>query len=59
MLRYLVDQSDLLHSRFALSPSFELENLLRVLDHTAAQQPRPAGPVLRLRPAFEHLREAS
>ncbi|MEV4623562.1 DUF5937 family protein [Asanoa sp. NPDC049573] len=56
MLRYLVDQADLLHSRFALSPSFELENLLRVLDHVDDGPARPGGPVARLRPAFEHLR---
>ena len=57
MLRYLVDSADLLHSRFALSPSFELENLLRVLDHTDRHS-RPAEPVERFRPAFEELRRA-
>ncbi len=31
MLRFEVGADDLLHSRFALSPLFELENLLRVL----------------------------
>ncbi|SNT64204.1 Helix-turn-helix domain-containing protein [Asanoa hainanensis] len=56
MLRYLVDQTDLLHSRFALSPSFELENLLRFFDGTDRHGPRTPGPAARLRPAFEHLR---
>ena len=37
MIRFEVDAADLLHSRFALSPVFELENLLRVLG-----RPRPA-----------------
>ncbi|MDG4824780.1 DUF5937 family protein [Asanoa sp. WMMD1127] len=56
MLRYLVDQADLLHSRFALSPSFEVENLLRLFDGTGRHGPLPTGVAARLRPAFEHLR---
>ncbi|MGI5242147.1 DUF5937 family protein [Dactylosporangium sp. CA-139066] len=56
MLRYLVDSADLLHSRFALSPSFELENLLRVLDGVDRHHSRPAPAIARYRPAFDELR---
>jgi DNA-binding transcriptional ArsR family regulator len=58
VLRYLVDQADLLHSRFALSPSFELENLLRLLDGTERHGPRDPAPAARVRPAFEYLRRS-
>ncbi|RKF29344.1 DUF5937 family protein [Micromonospora globbae] len=56
MLRYLVGADDLLHSRFALSPGFELASLLRVLDRI--DRGRPEQLVARLRPAFERLRRA-
>ena len=46
-VRYLVDQADLLHSRFALSPSFELENLLRWFDGSDRHGPRTPGPPAR------------
>jgi DNA-binding transcriptional ArsR family regulator len=55
MLRFEVDAADLLHSRFALSPVFELEALLRVfgkLGHPRA----PTGRVARAREPFARLR---
>ena len=54
MIRYEVTADDLLHSRFAVSPLFELETLLRIL----AGVGRKRGPVPlidRLRPAHEKL----
>jgi DNA-binding transcriptional ArsR family regulator len=52
MLRFEVGADDLLHSRFALSPLFELENLLRVLGGIGHQKLPWAA---RLRPAFARL----
>ncbi|MER7280643.1 winged helix-turn-helix domain-containing protein [Dactylosporangium sp. NPDC000244] len=51
MLRLEVAAEDLLHTRFAVSPLFELGGLLRRLSGLA-----PLGPFARLRPAFERLR---
>jgi DNA-binding transcriptional ArsR family regulator len=54
VIRFEVDTEDLLHSRFALSPLFELNCLLRILSGTWA---RPPGPwARRLRPVFRRLR---
>ncbi|GIH04680.1 ArsR family transcriptional regulator [Rhizocola hellebori] len=52
MLRFEVGADDLLHSRFALSPLFELENLLRVLSGMSSHRPPWAA---RLKPAFARL----
>src|SRR4051794_6503976 len=51
MLRLEVDAEDLLLTRFAVSPLFELGGLLRRLSGLA-----PLGPFGRLRPAYERLR---
>ncbi|MEU7868164.1 winged helix-turn-helix domain-containing protein [Dactylosporangium sp. NPDC049140] len=51
MLRLAVAADDLLHTRFAVSPLFELGALLRRLSGLA-----PLGPFARLRPAYERLR---
>jgi DNA-binding transcriptional ArsR family regulator len=51
MLRLEVDADDLLHTRFGVSPLFELGGLLRRLAGLA-----PPGPFARLRPAYERLR---
>src|SRR4051812_41974322 len=51
MLRLEVAAEDLLHTRFAVSPLFELGALLRRLSGLA-----PLGPFARLRPAYERLR---
>jgi DNA-binding transcriptional ArsR family regulator len=52
MLRFEVGADDLLHSRFALSPLFELENLLRVL---AGLRKHRMPWVARFKPAFARL----
>ncbi|WP_238012516.1 DUF5937 family protein [Dactylosporangium sp. AC04546] len=51
MLRLVVDRADLLHTRFGVSPLFELGALLRKFAGLA-----PLGQFERLRPAFERLR---
>ncbi|HTJ38247.1 MAG TPA: ArsR family transcriptional regulator, partial [Dactylosporangium sp.] len=51
MLRLEVDAADLLHTRFGVSPLFELGGLLRRLAGLS-----PLGPFARLRPAYERLR---
>jgi DNA-binding transcriptional ArsR family regulator len=55
VLRFQVDSADLLHSRFALSPVFELEGLLRVLDGVDGSTP-PSARIDRLRPGLARLR---
>lgn len=55
MLRFEVGADDLLHSRFALSPLFELENLLRVLAGMSSRR-LPAAWASRLAPIFAQLR---
>ncbi|MEU3492961.1 DUF5937 family protein [Kitasatospora cineracea] len=55
MLRYEVAAEDLVRSRFALSPAFELANLLRLLDR-GGERSLPPGWRERLRPAFLRLR---
>ncbi|MFB7944719.1 DUF5937 family protein [Kitasatospora phosalacinea] len=55
MLRYEVGAEDLARSRFALSPAFELANLLRLLDR-GGERALPPGWRERLRPAFLRLR---
>jgi DNA-binding transcriptional ArsR family regulator len=52
MLRFEVGADDLLHSRFAISPLFELENLLRVLGGISHHRPPWTA---RLKPAFARL----
>ncbi|MEV6928737.1 DUF5937 family protein [Dactylosporangium sp. NPDC051485] len=51
MLRLEVDAADLLHTRFGVSPLFELGGLLRKLAGLA-----PLGRFTRLRPEFDRLR---
>ncbi|MEY9930850.1 DNA-binding transcriptional ArsR family regulator [Catenulispora sp. GP43] len=53
MIRFEVGTEDLLHSRFAISPAFELDSLLRRLDRGGRL---PVASAARLRPAFEGLR---
>ncbi|MBB4926434.1 DUF5937 family protein [Kitasatospora kifunensis] len=55
MLRFEVGTEDLLHSRFALSPAFELCTLLRLLEGLPGRR-LPTSWAARLRPAFERLR---
>ncbi|WP_027342076.1 ArsR/SmtB family transcription factor [Hamadaea tsunoensis] len=55
MIRFEVGADDLLHSRFAVSPAMELNNILRRL--SGRDRHRPPSPWLdRLRPAFARLR---
>lgn len=54
MLRYDVTSADLLHSRFALSPAFELQSLLRVLNR-AVRTDTPPARTARLRPVVDRL----
>jgi DNA-binding transcriptional ArsR family regulator len=58
MLRYEVDAADLLHSRFALSPLFELESLLRVLGKIGGTPRTPPPRVTRLRAPYARLAAA-
>lgn len=55
MLRFAVTTDDLLHSRFAISPLFELGRLLRILSHQVGTR-MPAAWSARLRPAYRALR---
>ncbi|WP_282203987.1 ArsR/SmtB family transcription factor [Kitasatospora fiedleri] len=55
MLRFEVAAEDLVRSRFALSPAFELANLLGLLDR-GGERSLPPGWRERLRPAFLRLR---
>ncbi|WP_327388093.1 ArsR family transcriptional regulator [Streptomyces sp. NBC_01207] len=54
MLRLEVDTSDVLHSRFAISPLFELNCLIRALSGTSGQV-LPVAWATRLRPVFRYL----
>lgn len=54
MLRFEVGTEDLAHSRFALSPAFELACLLRLLSRGG--RGLPAGWSARVRPAYQRLR---
>lgn len=56
MLRFAVGTEDLVHSRFALSPAFELHNLLRQLVTPAGRHQLPPVWAARLRPSFQRLR---
>jgi len=53
VIRFEVGTEDLLHSRFAISPAFELDSLLRLL---AGGGRLPTSSASRLRSAFESLR---
>ncbi|BCJ46903.1 ArsR family transcriptional regulator [Actinoplanes ianthinogenes] len=55
MLRFEVDAEDLLRTRFAVSPIFELQSLIRVLALPAPGLPESW--LSRFRPAFDQLRE--
>ncbi|MCO8274860.1 winged helix-turn-helix domain-containing protein [Actinoplanes sp. TRM 88003] len=55
MLRFLVGADDLLHTRFALSPIFELQHLIQALAGPDRRSV-PAAWLARLRPRFEPLR---
>jgi DNA-binding transcriptional ArsR family regulator len=54
VLRFEVNADDLLHSRFALSPLFELDNLIRRLDGFG-RAPLPPAWAARLAPVHRHL----
>jgi DNA-binding transcriptional ArsR family regulator len=57
VLRFDVGSEDLLHSRFALSPIFELHSLLRKLAGVGGERHRlPPAWTARLRPRFARLR---
>jgi DNA-binding transcriptional ArsR family regulator len=58
MLRFQVGADDLSHSRFALSPIFELLSLLRILSGLSRRQLPPDWSA-RLVPAFRRLRQES
>lgn len=58
MLRFEVGTEDLLHSRFALSPTFELCSLLRILAGLDGRG-LPAAWAARLGPEFQRLRRES
>jgi DNA-binding transcriptional ArsR family regulator len=56
MLRFTAGPDDLLHSKFALSPIFELGNLVRLLAGFGRKEAPPVW-LARLRPAFDRLRQ--
>ncbi|WP_433384750.1 DUF5937 family protein [Actinoplanes sp. CA-142083] len=56
MIRFLAGAEDLVHSRFALSPIFELNNLIQDLGRPRLQRRLPAAWFARLQPRFEALR---
>jgi DNA-binding transcriptional ArsR family regulator len=55
VIRFQVEADDLLHSRFALSPLFELDGLLRTLGGVGPAAHRPPW-LERIKPAFARLR---
>ncbi|MDI1461139.1 DUF5937 family protein [Catellatospora sp. KI3] len=55
MLRFEVTADDLLRSRFALSPLFELDSLLRILAGMSREKHLPEAWSGRLRPAYRRL----
>lgn len=55
MLRFEVTSADLLRSRFAVSPAFELQSLLRVLN-PAVRTNTPPARTNRLRPVVDRMR---
>ncbi|MCC9309822.1 winged helix-turn-helix domain-containing protein [Kitasatospora sp. RB6PN24] len=55
MLRFEVGTDDLLRSRFALSPAFELCTVLHILSGDLPHRPLAARWAARLRPAFQQL----
>ncbi|WP_163511766.1 winged helix-turn-helix domain-containing protein [Fodinicola acaciae] len=55
MIRYEIGADDLVRSRFALSPLFELTHLLRVLGGTGRRHQLPPEWDARLRPVFRRL----
>ena len=55
MLRFVMEADDLLRSRFAISPLFELDNLLRKLSGRSPYR-LPAAWSARLAPAYHRLR---
>lgn len=55
MLRFEVNADDLLRSRFALSPLFELDSLIRILSGIV-RRPLPAGWTARLVSPYQRLR---
>jgi len=55
VIRFEVGADDLLHSRFAVSPLFELDSLLRILAGVGRKR-GPTPLVDRLRPVYEKLR---
>ncbi|MDL4777029.1 MULTISPECIES: DUF5937 family protein [Thermomonosporaceae] len=58
MIRFEVGTEDLLHSRFALSPLFELDGLLRTLSGLSGRH-LPGGWAARLVPEFRRLRSTT
>jgi Helix-turn-helix domain/Family of unknown function (DUF5937) len=56
VLRFEVTAEDLLHSRFAISPLFELDSLIRLLSGHS-QQRLPAAWAARIAPAYRELRQ--
>ncbi|GAB3871162.1 DUF5937 family protein [Dactylosporangium cerinum] len=56
MIRFLAGADDLARSRFALSPAFELNNLIQDLGRPRARRRLPPAWFARLRPAFDRLR---
>jgi DNA-binding transcriptional ArsR family regulator len=55
VLRFEVSLDDLLHSRFAVSPLFELSSLLRVLARRRSSHRLPSAWASRLAPAYREL----
>lgn len=58
MIRFAATAEDLLHSRFALSPLFELDGLLRALTGLG-ERALPAAWAARLAPELDRLRETT
>jgi DNA-binding transcriptional ArsR family regulator len=56
VIRFLAGADDLVRSRFALSPAFELNNLIQDLGRPRVQRRLPGAWFARLRPRFARLR---
>lgn len=59
MIRYEISADDLVRSRFALSPLFELTYLLRILSGGERRLRLPPAWAARVRPVFRRLRDES